>query len=177
MPNLLLEKDKKEIFKEFVLRLVIVFLVFVFITICFAMMMLIPSYARTLSREVTISDEIKIFEQTIDFRKQDSPADILNNENLKIEKIKNTKDFYLTSLISEIVEVKPQGVKIEGFFYEAGNEDGGSLIIRGESGNRNLLVNFVENLERKDIFSQVDFPVSNLVKGESVDFSVKIYIK
>ena len=176
MPNLLLEKDKKEIFQEFVLRLVVVFLFFLFATVCISIVMLIPSYVLTLSREVSISEEIRVFKQTIDFRKQDSPADILNKENLKINSLKEGESVYVTDFISEIVDVKPAGVKIRGFYYDT-DGDGGFLVVRGESENRNVLIDFVESLEEKDVFSKIDFPVSNLVKDESVNFSVKIYPK
>ena len=64
-----------------------------------------------------------------------------------------------------------------GFFYEIDSRGDGYLIIRGESEGRNILVSFVESLEEKDVFSKIDFPISNLTKGESVDFSVKIYLK
>ncbi len=175
MSNLLLEKDKKEIFQEFILRFVIVFLLFLFITICISAVALIPSHGLTLSRGVSISDEINVFEKTIDFRQQDSSVGILNKENSKKDSLKESEDIYVSNFISEIVGVKPSGVKIIGFFYEVNNKGDGYLVVRGESEDRNILISFVENLEKKDVFSRIDFPVSNLVKGESVNFSVKIY--
>ena len=173
MSNLLLKKEKKKILHEFILRFFIVVFIFFLVSIGVAIATLIPAYSLTFSKEVSISDEVNIFEQVKKVKKQDSLADILDRENLKISFLKKEKNIYISDFISEVINTKPKGITIKGFFYETSGVNN-YLVVKGKAKNRNILISFVENLEKKDIFSKVEFPVSDLTKGEGVVFSIKI---
>ncbi len=182
MPNLLPEKNKKEILREFLSRFSVFFLIFSFVTFCIFIVALTPSYILSNVNKSSVQDNISVSRGFLKLRKQDSLDGILKQESEKLKSLKTSSEsFKVTKLLKEVIEDKPKNVKIDGFFYEKENTPDGkqqlSLVVRGTAKDRNTLVNFINDLEGESDFSKVDFPVSNLLKGESANFSVKIFIK
>jgi len=176
MINLLLKKNKKEISREFIMRFFVVFLIVVFFGFLSSFLMLFPSYSLTLSKEKAVNRNIDIFEKTIDFRKKDLQVSLLNKENEKISFLDGVEDIYPTDFIAKFVDLKPSNLKITGIFYEIDSKKEKSFTLKGTYKKRGDLIDFADKLEGEDCFSKVDFPVSNLVKGEEPTFSIKIYL-
>lgn len=191
MPNLLLEEKKKEIFREFVLRFIIVFLTFLFFTFCVLIILIIPSYMLSQVKEVGITNDVRIFKETIDFRGNNSPTHILERERTKLDILQKPEEIKISELIHSVVSDKPQDIKINRFFYEKNvntakpvkNEKTESavtkikLIVNGVAKERTALIDFINRLKLEDDFLDVHSPVSNLLRGESIDFSIDILIK
>ena len=179
MSNLLPGKNKKEIKIQFLLRFLIVITVFFLLTIILLAISLTPSYVLSQVRESVVFDKGAPLKKSTELIKRRTSADILLVEKEKVDVLKNIENINVDEIIEKIVAKSPAGLKITSFYYE--KEDGdkpvSAITINGNSNNRNNLIAFVESFEVDDAFSKVDFPASNLVKGESVDFSIKIYIK
>lgn len=178
MPNLLPEKNKKNIQNEFILRLIIVFFSLLFFLMCVAVILLIPSYILSQVKEIGANDEIEIFKQTSSFRGIDTPFDLLEKEKMKIDVLKKRDNFSVDNMISIILNKKGNDIKITGIFYDDISKDKNNsyLVVKGIAKKRSALINFVNRLEQDGYFSNIDFPVSNLVKDESVDFSLNINV-
>lgn len=181
MSNLLPEKNKKDILKEFFLRLIIVFFSLFFSLMCVAVVLLIPSYILSQVKEIGANDETKIFKQVSDFRKTETPFDLLEKEKMKIYLLKESDNFSVDDIIEIIINKKNSDIKITGIFYDnvSKNKDDSNyshLVIKGVANKRSALINFVDGLKQENYFSNIDLPVSNLVKDESVDFSLNINV-
>jgi len=173
MPNLLPEKNKKEIRNEFILRLLIVFFVFTFFTITVYAVSLVPSYNLSVVKKTITMEQVNALKKSTGVEEEGSPVDVLKNEKAKVVALNLVEQNIASEIIEKILAKKPQGVRITDIFYEGGKE----VVVKGNSSSRNILIGFVEQLELENRFEKVDFPVSNLVKDESMDFSINIYIK
>lgn len=177
MPNLLPEKNKKEIRNEFILRLLVVSFVFVFFAITIFVVSLVPSYNLSIVKKTITLEQVNSLKDSAEIEEKELSADILKNEKAKILALSLTEKNSASKIIEKILEKRPQGVKITDIFYEKNDAGGIDVVVNGNSSSRNILIGFVEKLELEEEFEKIDFPVSNLVKDESMDFSINIYIK
>ena len=67
----------------------------------------------------------------------------------------------------------PQGVYITGLSY---SDSPGTLNLEGFSPTRNALLAFKSSLEEDSFFSVVEFPASNWIKPEDINFRVNLTI-
>ncbi|AKM84007.1 TPA: hypothetical protein DCZ46_01595 [Candidatus Campbellbacteria bacterium] len=177
MPNLLPEKNKKEIRNEFILRLLVVFFVFVFFAITIFIISLVPSYNLSVVKKTITLEQVNSLKESAGIEEDILSASILKNENAKVAVLSAVDQNSASKIIEKILEKRPQGVKITDIFYEKNDAGGIDIVVKGNSSSRNILIGFVEKLELEEDFEKIDFPVSNLVKDESMDFSINIYIK
>ena len=177
MPNLLPEKNKKEIRNEFVLRFLIIFFIFTFFSITIYVVSLVPSYNLSVTKKTITVDQVNSFKKSTVIEEEGSPIDVLKNEKAKVSALGLLEQNIASEIIEKILAKKPQGVKITDIFYEKNDTGGIDIVVKGNSSSRNILIGFVEQLELEKSFEKIDFPVSNLVKDESMDFSINIYIK
>ena len=180
MANLLSENKKREIRREFFARVFVVFLTLVFFGVCLSVGLTLSSYILLDIKKEEVRHKIDVFKQSIDFQKNETSVDILKKENLKLQFVQAKEEVNFTKLVNDIVENQPSTIKINTFYYEEAKGKGQKnikLIIRGTAEKRSDLINFVDVLEKQDDFLRVDFPVSDLTKGEGIDFSLIILIK
>lgn len=177
MPNLLPEKNKKEIRNEFVLRLLIIFFVFIFFTTTIYVVSLVPSYNLSITKKTITLEQVNSLKKSASMEEDESSVGVLKNEKAKVSALSSTESDGASEIIEKILAKKPQGVKITDIFYEKNDTGGIDIVVKGNSSSRNILIGFVEQLELEKSFEKIDFPVSNLVKDESMDFSINIYIK
>lgn len=185
MSNLLLEEKRKSIFNEMLVRLVIVFLVLVFVSLCFAVILLIPSYIISQVRESNVSEEIKDFKKTIDFMEQSLPTELMARDKKKIEVLAgSTSEILFTETLSSLLKETSKDIKIDEILYEKVSRKTGDkqemvvqMVVRGVAEKRSSLIDFVNKIKKDEHFSEVDFPVSNLVEDQSIKFSLRIFVK
>lgn len=183
MPNLLTEEKKKDIFREFILRLVIVFLTFLFASFCLLIILIIPSYVLSQVKGTGVANEVKIFKETIEFRESNTPLILLGNEKIKLAALQSVEEIDFSALVVSVIQKKPIGIKLEKFFYEKIVIEGDSsknkikFVVNGVAEERAILIDFINRLKQEENFISVNFPVSNLLKGDSIDFSIEILVK
>lgn len=66
----------------------------------------------------------------------------------------------------------PQGVRITSISY---SQESSSMIIAGVAEKREDLIEFKRNLEKTGHFRKIDFPPSNWVKPENINFLIRLY--
>lgn len=78
--------------------------------------------------------------------------------------------------LQKVLISKPAGVKINGIFFARGISTDSEAVIElsGAANNRRSLLAFLEQLRADKSFTAVDSPVSNLIKENNVDFSLKL---
>lgn len=176
MQNLLTQKYKKSIRKEYAVRIIIVSLSFLSFIILLGILSLFPSYLASSLSEKVAREQVDIIKKSISTDEQDNSRSIILNTNKKISFLDSDIARVQISLVFEtIVSEKTSGIKISSLSYESGGESGeGVVTIIGMSDGREELIAFRNILEEKVLFKQVELPVSNLAKGTDIAFSVKV---
>ncbi|MCG2695164.1 hypothetical protein L6261_03745 [Candidatus Parcubacteria bacterium] len=182
MSNLLPEEKKKAIKKELILRLFIVFFVFLFATISIAIILLTPARVVSVAGSNQVSNELEIYKKSILFKNNNLLSKSLDVELLKSDALQEEyNNVDINQLIDDIVKNKSTDIKIKGIFYEkiseikkGEQEYDISLTVKGVAKKRSSLIDFINQLKNNKKFIEVDFPVSGLVKDENIDFSIKI---
>lgn len=136
---------------------------------------------------LTISAYQKIFAES-----QSSEVITKKSQEMEMKKIvneTNTKISLLTDLVPdksaqgffrEIIESRPLGVYITSYTYDntsasskrAGNS--ARIVIQGRAENRAALLSFVDTLNKKKSFSSVELPLSSLISGTNLSYSINI---
>lgn len=176
MINLLPTEQKKILIQERTARIVlsIVFLLFIFL-VSFVFILF-------LNKEI-VSIELNRQKEFImnQFKEEDVSivADFEMQSKNYISKAKKANVFYsevinMTELFADISDILPQGTYITNINYgkEINKEKQSinKISIYGFASERNNLVTFKENLESKSRFKNIDFPSSNWVKPENINF-------
>jgi len=189
MINLLLYKNKKRIFREFIFRLIFVWFIFLFVAILISIILVFPSHILSKLKTTEIMNQVKVAEISINIKEDKSQAKILDFEKLKLERLETKDEIKVSEILNRVIDSKPDDIRIVGFFYEKvpgkiinkksklSEKEAIQLSVRGIADDRNTLIDFVDKLKGEEYFTGIDFPVSNLTKGNSVDFSTRIFIK
>jgi hypothetical protein len=177
MFNFLSKEQKHKVTKIYHKRLLIIFLIGTMLSVVFAIISLIPSYFLSYIKEKAVVRGADIFEETVSLRKDNSVTLLLRNEREKVDVSNNidTKG-QIRSLLEQVVNNMTDQIKLSGFFFEEKEGDFNRLILRGMADNRGAILEFSSNLDKEHNFENIDLPVSNLVKGEGINFSIDMEI-
>lgn len=184
MSNLLPEENKKKIFNEFILKSIIVFFVFLFVLICVAIILLIPSYVLSEIKGKVIANNFEVIKKSADTKEFSFLMNEIKKEQSKIDVLSNFSDFNFVEIFEDGILInKSDDIKINGVYFEingdkeaTSTEYFASLIIKGISKKRSSLIVFIDKLKAEDSFLEVYFPVSSLAKEEDINFSIKIAV-
>jgi Tfp pilus assembly protein PilN len=182
MINLLPTNEKIILRQERTFRIVfsVVFLLVIFL-ISFIIILF-------LNKEV-VSIELNRQKEFImnEFRSEDisAVADFELQAKNYTNKIKKVNTFYsgtinMTELLEDISDVLPTGTYITSLSYgKKVNKEKKTVnlvSLFGFSSKRDNLISLKENIENKERFKNVDFPSSNWVKPENINFTVTFEI-
>lgn len=174
MINLLPSQQKEELLNQWRLRLTLILgIVFLsFFLSLFLVLFLVKSY---------ISIDLKTEEINIEERQkkitlnQELEKEITESNNLLSE----LDSFYekssnLTHILERINDNLPSGTYLTGFnlSFVKQEKEMTKVSLSGYSNNRERLIEFKENLEEEDIFSEVYFSPKSWVKPTEIDFGV-----
>lgn len=173
MLNLLPKKAKKRIRKEYLLRLIVIFLFMSAWLVFFAGILLVPSFLVSSVKENVATERLDVLAE---FNNLILDEDLQNESkilNTRIEVLISDKSLALAEngFLEIVVRSKPDGIYIDNISYDWGN---GRAILRGSSINREILLSFIKILESRKEFFDIDLPISNLVKDRNIPFTIKI---
>ncbi|MEX2145294.1 MAG: hypothetical protein WD712_02910 [Candidatus Spechtbacterales bacterium] len=92
----------------------------------------------------------------------------LNRLLLRVEEIKNTEGYDAGFLLGHLAPMVPAGSNLKKFTYST---SGNKLFLEGRADLRTQVITLQNRLESDPLFVKVDYPFSNLLKAENVDFS------
>ena len=194
MINLLPPLIKLRIRRWYRARLAIVALLLLFVVILIGTVLLLPSLFLSLVKEYSGTERIMLAQELIPVEKN---IEIEKNTRLTNKKISilSQKDanIILLPVINSILEKKPAsptsqgglaGISITAFLYEkvASSETDKKItpqkiLIKGFASNRETLVSFADELRNISLFSDIDLPISNLVKSADIPFIITAFLK
>lgn len=178
--NLLPKIEKENLEKGLKLRFVVVFLFLLSASFLVGFVSLLPSYF--LASGYFSSNSDSSFLKSED---DESIKDILNlpqevNSKLNFFQIL-LKEPSVADYFAQIANLLPKGVKINSISFEKDQNYKGkrgiTILISGIADIRDGLISFTEALEKSNLFSLVEVPVSSLTKNRDLPFSVNIFIE
>jgi hypothetical protein len=174
MRNLLREEDKKIVRKEYTLRVIIVALALVFTATLINGAFLLPSYFLIQSKEQNARRHREMAEQLVGLREKNTAASALSETKEIISILSlNESHIQLKDIFEIIVESKPDGVSLNGMFYEKQGSKN-IITITGIALGRENLLSFNKRLEREALFQNVALPISNLASDKNIKFSIRV---
>ena len=177
MINLIPNEDKKQMARDFYLRLMTLFFIMLGISLLIASILILPSYFLSyVEKNATNTKFESQKNEFIPLPDQNTLAvvkDLKNKLNL-IEDAQKNQSIFSQKIINEIILKKPSGIKITGISYQNDPNTGKKININGKASNREILLSFRLALENDALFSKVDLPISNFVKGSDIEFNLSL---
>ena len=176
MINLLPDEYKKQIRKEYRRRILIVALIFTFLTEIVSVILLVPSYFISNTKYYSVESHLPK-DVLADKTESLKTSDIIKKINDKIDllRISSAGKAQINKLINSIVVEKYSTIAIRSISYEM-RGDTAKIDVLGVARSRESLLGFVDRLKKDKYFAEVYSPVSNLVKDKDIDFSIQIAI-
>lgn len=174
MINLLPQEKKSELKKEYRLRLVAVSLFAGSAVILFAVAAFLPLYL-SFSAQSELLDISTIGDIVTPDEKLETRAIVKQTRRQLSVLEEEEQSPVVTELIPEVIKRKGP-TDLQRISYQRTGDD---IIIRanGVAPERGDLISFIRALEESRLFSQVQSPVSNLVREENVVFSLELVVK
>jgi hypothetical protein len=174
MINLLPEKEKALLHKEYRLRVVVMYLGVIAALCITAVVLLIPSYILSLYRRKAV--ETAPVQLTPESQKE--KAALLSQIEKGKDAIKILKpeasSKLPTELISLIIKNKSSDITINSIGYTYTKPQTFLIKISGVAKTRQSLIAFKTSLEKEEGIAQIVLPVSNLAKDANISFSFEI---
>jgi len=179
MANLLPITEKKKIYKEYKMRLLVVAALLFAALIAISLVLLSPSFILSSFKYSGSSTQLETEKKKIsDSVEGIDPIKVAKEVNAQLV-ILGEEGFLIPlsyDVFNIIVGYKPDSIKIDSMFYDRETQDG-RITISGVSKDRETLLSFLKSLEGEEIFNRVELPISSFVEGEDIEFSIRITIE
>ena len=180
MANVQPETQKKMMRREYRVRLVTTSLIFVSVALVVAIVFLIPSLVLSQSRKNTTVQQLETFKGFAELQETNESFEELRIANEKITLLSlGGGGVSVEDILDTIAYVKPTAISVSGIsMSQRVVEDvlEQSVTLSGVADTRTDLLSFVELLEKEELFSNVDLPISNLAKEREISFSLSFLI-
>jgi len=176
MSNLLPKKNKKRIRTEYLLRLLITFMILSALTLVFSFIFLIPSYLLSGERAKVATGEVNSLKNQLEQRQKEETSLALFSTNEEIEVLNLSLSPNLTKAISLIISEIGVSIGIHSFTFAESSKGEKTIFIGGEARNRDSLIEFTKALENLNQFARVELPVSNLAKNKDINFNISLIL-
>ena len=175
MSNLLPEKNKNRIKKEYQMRLATVALIFVFFGFTVAIIFLAPSYILLQAEFSERSRQIEEGNKAAQNAGGENYISALTDSAERIAILeKGASRTQLLGLISKIVDRKVPGVYLKSIDYVHSDTGAAVVTIIGTAATRDILIAFKDSLAQEKLFQKVDNSISDLVQREDISFTLNI---
>lgn len=173
MISLIPNEEKKKMRRDFYIRFLVVFLVMLSLSIFVATTTMLPSFFISVVRKNADNTKLEI--------QKKEPAPLLDQESLLViqdlkDKVilieKSSKNEFTVSreIIDQILSKKMSDIKINQISYGTDPTKGKKININGVAPSRERLLLFRQALESSTVFTKVDLPISNFIKGSNIQF-------
>jgi hypothetical protein len=126
-----------------------------------------------------VESEKIIFDQTKKELETSEFKDVAQRVNLMNKNFSNLKSFYdnqnsVISVIEKLFQTLPDGIYLTSFSY---TKNDFQINISGFSGNRDILIEFKNNLEKNNNFEKISFPESTWINATGTTFNLNFKFK
>ncbi len=178
MSNLITLKQKKNLYREYLLRLLSVFFVIVSVLGVFFLAYVIPYYFSVSRNDQKTAEQ---FEQIINIENKENTGERFSqivartDEELKAVSLYQKQNILPSDIFSKIVRLKNSGISITRLSFVYSEQ--GQIMVNGIAKNREVLVKFISDLKNDSSFALVESPISDFAKNSNIPFSINIKVK
>lgn len=166
------EKQKVKSIRNFYLIRRITFpfisLILISTTILFFGQLLLNNYQKNIDEQIDKELSFILVGQT------SSSEETIKNFNNQLSRISNIQSNYIkwTDFLIEFTSTIPPGISLNSIDFKTlnDNESNKTFQLTGVSSDRSALINFENNLEKSEYFSQITTPISALIQKENINF-------
>jgi len=180
MINLIPIEERKRMIKDFYFRFFTVLFIILGLSMVVASIVFLPSYFFSIVKKNSVDQKLEIQKKEpvpqIDEETLSQIQDLRNKLSL-VEKAETSKFSISEKVISEIVSKKMPDIKINHISYENDPVKKMSVKINGVAPSRERLLLFRNTLEQDPLFSEVNLPISNFIKGSNIEFYLDLIPK
>ena len=173
MINLLPPSGKKRVIIDYWIRVVSIFFTLVGISFLFIGALLLPTYFY-LSFQAHALDvsELNLSDDVMSFQELEDEINIANDISNLLTKTQTYIE--ASQVIEEIKAFAGERIFVSNISIE--KKDGQIIAVKvnGAADDRNALVQFRDNAEASEFFSEVDLPLSNLAQDRDIPFSLSL---
>ena len=180
MINLLPQKIKKEIYREYLFRLgVLSLFLFAFFVVVGAIF-LSPSLFLVEIKEREAMKQSEIVEKTALLYKNTSDVAAVSSVNKKIAIFsRGEAEGALPGVFRAVLEAKPENISITKISFEKSVDNKvvvKKVLVSGVSLKRDTLVSFLDTLKEDKRFSDATIPTTQLTKSTDISFTITIVL-
>lgn len=176
MLNFLPQKNKKQIIFEYLLRITVFLLLFIFGSSLILISLFFPSFFFVKYKNDTVNSQLELVKQK-NISKGEDPIVSINNVNILSVALAGDANSALSysEIIKKIVSLKNDGIKISSIAISKENSTGiKNVLINGIADTRDSLSLYENNIKTDGYFDSVIFPVSNFIKSSNAEFSITL---
>ena len=177
MINLIPNEEKKKKLKDFYFRLFVTSLFVFGAAIIVAAVGLLPAYFLSVVKGNVINSKLESGQKENAPEFDQKTVALVKDLNTKLGLVdKNKTDRYLVSekVVNQIIKEKMPDIKIVEIIYQYDTIKGRAASVYGLAPSRDRLLLFKRALEDGGAFKKVDLPISNLVKGSNIRFTITL---
>jgi len=176
--NLLLDKQKKINNINYWKRFVSMLLYVLSLTLVLSSLILFPVYFFSKEKENLSEYRLEIFNKANPDLNTKNMDNIINDVNNKLVLLSGKKSNNITNkIISDILNNKPAGITYNQIIYNKRTDGILSMEIYGVANNRNALRNLENLFKNNKNLDMVDFPISNFIESNNINFRANMNIK
>lgn len=175
----ILPKEKKELIeKERARRFFLILGLSLFIFLILSIIVLLPPFLYLTEQKKEIKRTIKILESGPIFKEIQEIENKILGLNQKLVSFNNNQSVILdlSLFIEKILEQKPQSLKIQLISFEHLTKVP-RISLQGESPSRDLLLEFVKDLNEEKLIEKVHSPITNILREKDIEFNLTIEFK
>ncbi len=174
MTNLIPLSAEKNVKREYWLRVLSVWFVAVGIGVSVLIVLTLPIYVLVTLQLDNHSDTVVVASAQKD--ELQALEGVLREANRQARLIVSEQQTVsLTQHIQIITAIAGIGVTITSFQFDQTGEQK-KLVLSGVADSRLLLANFRDNLENSENYSQVELPLSSLIRDRDIDFTMTMVV-
>ncbi|OGF51525.1 hypothetical protein A3I27_01315 [Candidatus Giovannonibacteria bacterium RIFCSPLOWO2_02_FULL_43_11b] len=179
MINLLPYEDKKEVEREGLRRFLIVAVFSLSSVFLVCILLMMPVYIFSYQESLNLKREEDLLKQGTTAEKITEVTNEIKKINAELSIIESSaKSVSNLEIFKKILSLTPDGIKINSLSFAGQGVPGqGKMSLQGRAGTRESLLGFQKNLNDSDLFKKVDFPISNILKKNDIDFVINLDLK
>lgn len=178
MFNLLLNKDKIFLLREYKSRVAVVIVCLASGVVAIGIVLLIPSYVWTHVLLQSSADRLADLKQVqAGAASADLQRTLLEGKR-SIAMLSGSQPLDMTGLIKSLTETRVKGIKISDVEYaqDVNTASIPKIQISGIAATRQNLLDFTDALKKNAHFSGVNLPLSSFVKDKDIEFSIQMNV-
>lgn len=176
MINLVPPIVRKEIIKEYWVRVISVFLFIASIVSLCALLFILPSYVLLSGQVGSVTSSAEMVKARM--ADYDLSAGALVKANVRAQKIYDLREVdKFSEIFEQVLFLNASGIVIEGFDFVRKDKLIDSIQISGAAETRQSLADFREELLEQKNIKEVVLPISNLAKDKDIEFTMSVVLE